>query len=48
MKAIKFLLLFLLQTIVLYAQKPREVSHLEKFNLKPIESIIDKQSGKCH
>ncbi|MDR1122166.1 MAG: M36 family metallopeptidase [Dysgonamonadaceae bacterium] len=45
----KRLILFnflLLSTTIMSAQKPQEVSALEKINLKPIETIFDEQLGK--
>ena len=44
-RTVSFILLALSITFV-NAQRPRESSNLEKFNLKPIESVFDDQGKK--
>ena len=46
MKKIAILTLFAFSISFVYAQKSEETTMLEKLNLKPIESVFDKQSGK--
>jgi hypothetical protein len=46
MKKIMTVVLFTLSITLLSAQKPKEVSNLEKFNLKPIESVVDEKLEK--
>ena len=40
------LILFALSITLINAQNPTEALMLKKFNLKPIESVIDEQLGK--
>jgi len=46
MKKIVALILFAFSISFVNAQKPEETIRLEKFNLKPIESVFDEQAGK--